>query len=74
MKFIHLFLSTIRHPPIRPTIKTFPDIVPVQRPTSNVRRPTSDLVPILYDIYNLGQNTLGQNALGKNFFLEPPKK
>ena len=39
--------------------KTFPDIVPV-------RCLTSDLVPILYNIYTLGQNTLGQNTLGQN--------
>ena len=33
MKFLRLFLSAVRRPPILPTIKTSLDIAPVRRPT-----------------------------------------
>ena len=35
-KFLRLFLSAVRRPPIRPPKKTSPDFAPVQRPTSDL--------------------------------------
>ena len=64
MKFLRLFLSTVRRLPIRPPIKTSLDIAPVHRPTS-------DLGPIQWGQSCIGttRSDVGQGQCQEKFFM-----